>query len=255
VIARPQRWLMAALAGVAVGFLVPTSASAAPPAAPPGLSAMTATDVMLLNGVRLAGLWEMPAGTMAAEKGKLPRVREIGAEIARQHVRLDELVTEAANQLGVKIPDEPTAEQKGWLQEMSDSSGARFDKIFVDRLRAAHGRIFPVIGSVRSGTRNEVIRKLAIQANRFVSDHMDMLESTGLVQYVDLPPAAVPPPQDEGLFAKAKASTGVDSRINPTTALMVLAGALVLGAFMTMRILRWRLAGPSGQKARAASVR
>ena len=122
----------------------------------------------LFNGVRQAGLWEMPAGQMAAEKGNQSRVREVGAEIAEQHVELDKIVVEAANKLGVQLPTEPNADQKQWVDEMKAASGARFDRIFVDRLRAAHGNIFPVIASVRAGTRNEVVRELA-QAARTTS--------------------------------------------------------------------------------------
>ncbi|MEK8109355.1 hypothetical protein NKG94_41275 [Micromonospora sp. M12] len=54
--------------------------------------------------------------------------------------------------MGASIPSEPTAEQKGWLAEMQKASGARFDQIFVTRLRVAHGKIFPVIGAVRAST-------------------------------------------------------------------------------------------------------
>ncbi|MEE3918548.1 hypothetical protein V2I01_08455 [Micromonospora sp. BRA006-A] len=56
--------LLAAL-GAGIG-VVPGTAQAAPN---PGVQ-MNAADMTLLNGVRLAGLWEMPAGQMAAEKGQ-----------------------------------------------------------------------------------------------------------------------------------------------------------------------------------------
>jgi hypothetical protein len=78
---------------------------------------------------------------------------------------------EAANKLGATIPADPTAEQKGWLTEMQNASGARFDQIFVTRLRVAHGKIFPVIGAVRASTRDATIRRLADDANRFVLHH------------------------------------------------------------------------------------
>jgi predicted outer membrane protein len=248
---RSQRWWAAALAGFAAGALmVPTPA----PAAPPGLTALTATDVMLLNGVRLAGLWEIPAGQMAAQKGRLARVREIGAMIADQHVELDQLVVDAANRLGVEIPDQPNADQKQWLREMQNASGARFDRIFVDRLRAAHGKIFPVIGAVRTGTRNDVIRDLAIAANTFVGNHLSMLESTGLVRYVELPPAAVPPPQDDSLLAKAQANSGIG--INPVLAWIVLLVALaVTGTTGTWVLRRHVVAATRNRSSRSAYER
>ncbi|MDM4720751.1 DUF4142 domain-containing protein [Micromonospora sp. WMMA1363] len=199
---------------------------------------LNAADAALLNGVRLAGLWEMPAGQMAAEKGQSPRVREIGAEIAKQHEELDRITVEAANKLSASIPTEPTDEQKGWLNEMQQARGARFDQIFVTRLRVAHGKIFPVIGAVRASTRDPIIRELAEAANTFVGDHLDMLESTGLVRWAELPPAALPAPGEDGLLAAASANTAPRFGISNTLVWLVFLAALGTGGIATWRMLR-----------------
>src|SRR3954469_23439996 len=60
--------------------------------------------------VRLAGLWEIPAGQMAAQKGVDPHVRQVGKEIAAQHVRLDALTRAAAARVRVALPDRPLYE-------------------------------------------------------------------------------------------------------------------------------------------------
>lgn len=148
---------------------------------------LTAADRDFLVKVRLAGLWETPAGLMAVEKGVSPRVREIGQMIGSQHRQLDALVVQAAAELGVPLPDEPNADQTRWLEEMRAATGAQFDYIFVDRLRVAHGKVFSAVANIRAGTRNAVVRRLAQSANGFVLTHMTLLESTGLVDYTALP--------------------------------------------------------------------
>jgi putative membrane protein len=153
---------------------------------------LTAADRDFVVRVRLAGLWEMPAGMMAVSKGVEPRVREIGREIAAQHATLDRLDRDAAAQLGLRLPDRPTPEQQGWLAEMQRARGTDFDDVFVRRLRAAHGLIFAAIATIRAGTHNDVVRRLAQQANQFVMTHMALLESTGLVDWAD----DVPTPPD-----------------------------------------------------------
>ncbi|MEO3746113.1 DUF4142 domain-containing protein [Plantactinospora sp. B5E13] len=234
---KATRWTATVLVGFVAGLLTLPAAGLAAPAGPTQLGA---ADMTLLNGVRLAGLWEMPAGTMAAEKGSKEEVRKVGAEIAAQHDELDRLVVEAANKLGVQLPTEPSAQQKGWLDEMKGATWDRFDRIFVDRLRAAHGNIFPVIGVVRSSTRNDVVRTLAEQANGFVMNHMTLLESTGLVRYAELPPIALPAPQDEGLVAVAKANAEFGAGLSSTVIWAVLLGALALGSIATVRLVRRR---------------
>ena len=222
-----------AVLGAVIIAVAGGSAAAAAPASPIQLNA---TDVALLNGVRLAGLWEIPAGQMAAERGSQDTVRKIGRMIADQHVELDELVVDAANKLGAPLPANPNADQQGWLNEMQNATGGRFDQIFVDRLRTAHGKIFPVIGAVRAGTRNAVIRKLAEDANRFVMGHLQMLESTGLVRYDKLPPAAVPAAQDTSFAAIVQANGVGAPPVSQAIVWAVLIGTLGMAGAATARI-------------------
>ena len=195
--------------------------------------------------VRLAGLWEIPAGEMAQEKSEDRRIRSIGRDIAAQHVALDKLVRDAAKKLDVSLPNKPNADQQGWLAEMREAEGEEFDRVYIDRLRAAHGKIFPAIATIRASTRNDTVRKLAQRTNQFVMTHMTLLESSGIVDYVSLPtappPAAAgggPVPVDNQMLAAAGAG-GVPG-VNTSVILLVLAGALVAGVITTMRIFRTR---------------
>lgn len=193
---------------------------------------LTAADRNLVVAVRLAGLWEIPAGRMAQEKGVNPRVREIGKMIREQHVRLDELDRVAAKQLNITVPDKPTDEQQRWLDEMKQATGARFDAIFVMRLRAAHGKIFPVIGQVRASTQNETVRTLAQQTNGFVMNHLTYLESTGLVLYAELPPAAAPSTK------KTSAQPESGNGLAIPMIWVILGVALIAGAVASGRVIR-----------------
>jgi len=207
--------------------------------------ALTAADRDLVVKVRLAGLWEIPAGKMAMTKGVAPRVRQIGQMIASQHVRLDSLDRTAAKELGIELPNKPTSEQRRWLDEMVDASGTAFDDIFVQRLRAAHGKIFPAIGLVRATTENDTVRKLAQSSNAFVLTHLTLLESTGLVRYDELPKAAAPATGPIAAAARRSAAGGIATPV----IWMILATALVAGAVFTTRMVRPRAFG-NGQKGR-----
>ena len=198
-----MRWShIAGVAVVAVGLMLLESAPAhAEPGVPlppnqlitdTGEGTVAEADRDFAIKVRLAGLWEIPAGEMAQEKSGNARIRKIGKDIAAQHVVLDRMVREAARKLKIKLPGKPNADQQTWLAEMRDAEGAEFDRIYVDRLRAAHGKIFPAIATIRASTRNDTVRKLAQRANQFVMTHLTLLESSGIVDFAALPTA--PPP-------------------------------------------------------------
>ena len=226
---------LAALAVAAVAALVVLPA---PADADPSSTQLNAADMTLLNGVRQAGLWEIPAGQMAAQKGTTPRVRQVGQMIATQHVQLDQLTVDAANKLGVTLPATPTAQQQGFLTQLQAAKGLQFDQMFVTFLRGTHGFIFPVISAVRASTRNEVVRKLSDQASIFVMHHMQMLESTGLVRYAMLPPAAMTADQD--LAAAGTAHAGGAPPISSTLLWLLAAGITGIAGIAAVRIMRGR---------------
>ena len=261
---RPQRWLVGILAMVLAVLVAPSSPAWAEGSqgsgddvpVPPetgmtdtGAGPITAADRDFVIKVRLAGLWEIPAGNLAQERSRDRRVVTIGRTIAAQHVVLDRLDRDAAKTLGIELPDQPNGDQLGWLAEMrSAATPAEFDQIFIDRLRAAHGKIFPAIAAIRASTRNGTVRRLAQQANQFVMTHMTLLESSGIVDYGALPtapaPAAAPGqgpvPVDHQMLAAAHDNTGGAPALDPAVLLLVLAAALAAGALTVIRIVRSR---------------
>src|ERR1700716_3712759 len=74
--------LIAPVSIVAFGVLAP-AASGDP-------AAVTETDRQLLIKVRQAGLGEIPAGQSAQQQATSQVVKQVGAQIASQHVQLDQ---------------------------------------------------------------------------------------------------------------------------------------------------------------------
>ncbi|MDI6104399.1 DUF4142 domain-containing protein [Actinoplanes sp. NEAU-A12] len=209
-----------------------------------GRGEISEADKDFVVKVRLAGLWEIPAGVMAQEKSDSARIKSIGKDIADQHGVLDRLVQDAAKKLEVDLPDKPNKDQQGWLDEMEAADGKAFDQIYIDRLRAAHGKIFPAIATIRTSTRNDTVRKLAQRTNQFVMTHLTLLESSGIVDFAALPTA---PPPNAAAPNSANSASPVLSAANaggnppavgfPVIALLVIAGLGGAG-FITWRMMR-----------------
>lgn len=147
---------------------------------------LSALDRDFIAKVRLAGLWELPAGQQAEERGTAKAVKTAGEHLVEGHTFLDARVREVATQLSLELPNQPTAQQRDWLDEMSDARGEAYDEKFANILRAAHGKVFSVVAEVRATTRNSLVRTLADDANTTVLDHITVLEETGLVDFDDL---------------------------------------------------------------------
>lgn len=141
----------------------------------------------MLVKVRLAGLWEGPAGRLGLQKSANPLVKEAGRHLIDGHAELDAKVLELGRTLNVPLPNEANADQQGWIAEMTNApaGSVEFDRIFANRLRAAHGGVYKFLAVVRTGTRNTLIRDFAKRCMEVVLDHIQVLEATGLVDFND----------------------------------------------------------------------
>ncbi len=60
------------------------------------------------------------------------------------------------------------------MTEISAATGADYDRIFVQRLREAHGIVLPIIAEVRVSTRNDLVREFADTSDAFVQRHIEL---------------------------------------------------------------------------------
>jgi len=219
---------------------VVTSASPEPLPPQPDLTTsrsvpLTEADKQLLIKVRQAGLWEIPTGEQAQQKAESPIVKAVGRQLAADHRKLDDSVRKLAADLDVVLPSTPSELQQGWMDELSKASGAQYDRLFADRLRAAHGTVFNIIAQVRTGTRNPIIRAYAQTANTVVMRHMTLLESTGLVAFDDLPAPVLSQASSNG-----SGGGGGETTPGVRTVLIVamLAAAALIGMVSIRRVRR-----------------
>ncbi|MCX2948896.1 DUF4142 domain-containing protein [Lentzea sp. NEAU-D7] len=130
------------------------------------------------------------------DKSANPLVKEAGWHLIDGHAELDAKVLELGRTLNVPLPSEANADQRGWIAEMTNApaGSAEFDRIFANRLHAAHGGVYKFLAVVRTGTRNTLIRDFAKRCMEVVLDHIQVLEATGMVDFNDteaIPLAAV----------------------------------------------------------------
>ncbi|WKV76069.1 DUF4142 domain-containing protein [Streptomyces sp. PCS3-D2] len=191
--------VITALALTLIALLVPvdkfgsraTAATAAVPAdADDGLGTvstaygpLTAADRDFVRKVRLAGLWELPAGRQAQQRGTRPAIRTAGDHLVDGHTDLDRQAIQVGQALGIDLPNQPSAQQQDWLGQLNRAKGEEYERLFTQLLRRAHGKVFSLLAGIRAQTRNSMVRALATSANATVLDHITVLEDTGLVDF------------------------------------------------------------------------
>ncbi|MGI5403532.1 DUF4142 domain-containing protein [Streptomyces sp. CA-135486] len=144
---------------------------------------LSAADRDFIVRVRLAGLWELPAGQQAVDRAPTVAITAAGEHLVEGHTYLDARVREVAARLHMELPNQPNTQQQRWLREFTAARGQEYETRFANILRRAHGKVFSLVADIRNSTRNTLVRALADDANTTVLDHIKILEATGLVDF------------------------------------------------------------------------
>ncbi|MER6784071.1 DUF4142 domain-containing protein [Streptomyces sp. NPDC000658] len=149
----------------------------------PATGPLTEADRDFVVKVRAAGLWEYPVGQMATQKGTTKAIKTAGNHLIAGHASLDAACRGVAGELDITLPNQPSPQQQAFVAQLNAESGKQFDTDTATILRATQGQILSMIASVRTITKNSLIRALADQTNHTVMDHIAIVEKTGLVDF------------------------------------------------------------------------
>jgi putative membrane protein len=94
-------------------------------------AAPSTQDTQYLQAAHEANLASITVGRLARQRGKSQSVRDVGAKLASDHSALDATVVQAAQSLGVLLPNAPSADQQAVIDRLQQASGAGFDSLFV----------------------------------------------------------------------------------------------------------------------------
>lgn len=155
------------------------------------------SDRELLVLLTQHSLWQKPASRESSDRARDAKVRKVAGQLAAEHTQLASAVTEAAGQIGVDLPTEPTTEQKSWANAITNSSGEELDRMYANLSRAADGSLIIQVAQARATTKSVPTRVAAQTGLTLLLKHMLLLEGTGLVKansllMTDIPAMAQP---------------------------------------------------------------
>jgi putative membrane protein len=106
--------------------------------ASPALAAPSDQDVTWMQAAHQSNLSEIAAGNAAQQQATTPEVKELGAMFVQHHTELDTALTQAAQQLGVQLPGEPSPEQQQQLAAVQSQQGMAFDTAWIAQQIGGH---------------------------------------------------------------------------------------------------------------------
>ena len=190
------------------------------------------SDRELLILLAQHSLWQKPASRESSDRARDAKVRKVAGQLASEHTQLTTAVAEAARQIGVDLPSEPTTEQKSWANAISSSSGDELDRMYANLSRAADGSLITQVAQARATTKSAPTRIAAQTGLTLLLKHMLLLEGTGLVKSNSLqmtdPAIAQPKPNSSPSPQPDDSSTSIGFLTGIAVLVVAAAGTLWL---------------------------
>jgi putative membrane protein len=152
--------------GVIGLFLAPGTAAVAAP---------SEQDIRYLRAAHQSNLAEIAGGEIAQEKGRSRQVKDLGARFVADHTRLDDALTEVAQDLGVSLPELPNAEQRALAERYRAASRDDFDALFVATQMDSHMKAMRLGRTEIAQGSDDRAQRLARDAAPVIAAHHDAL--------------------------------------------------------------------------------
>ncbi len=120
-----------------------------------------AADAAATNFLQKAadgGLAEVSAGQMAEGKATNEGVKRFASMMVQDHTGANAKVKELAQQRNVTLPNEPSAEHKQKMDEVSKKNGKAFDKAYMDMMVDDHKKTISLFKESMSATSDNQVK-------------------------------------------------------------------------------------------------
>jgi len=165
----------AILSCLSMGLASSGSAFAQASAASPAASAakLNAADTAFLKQAAEAGLAEVEAGTLAADKGVNTQVKGFAHQMVDDHTKMHADLRALAGSKGVRLPIEPSLGQRTRIRLLSASDGGSFDRKYADAIAVKlHEDALKLFQKAATGASDADVKAFAAKALPALQQHL-----------------------------------------------------------------------------------
>ncbi len=157
------------LSGLLAGGIVQSARAA---------DAMSATDRKFVAMVSQGGMFEVQAGTAAADQGSTQVIKDQGNTEAHDHTLVGAKLTSIVSDAGMTLPGSLNSVFQTELDDLKALSGSAFDSTYLKDMEDVHAKDGAAFAAeARAGT-NPKLRAFAAETHKIVQSHIGELRAT-----------------------------------------------------------------------------
>lgn len=119
---------------------------------------------------------EVEMGKLALEKSNNDQVKQFAQKMVDDHGKMIDQMKPVAEQLGVKVPDQPPSGEVKKMDKMKTLSGDAFDKAYAKDMVADHKKDDKEFKQEAQMTKNSQLKDLVMQADQTIAGHLQMAQ-------------------------------------------------------------------------------
>ena len=160
---------IAALALIAGGV-----ASAQSPSAP---ATGSSTDRRFVQEAGAGGAAEVALGKLATQKASRDEVKQLGQQMVEDHSKSGDELKQVAGAKGMTAPDAPTPAQQKAAEQITQRSGAAFDKSFLNQMALDHKKTIALFRRESRSGSDPDLKAFATKMLPTLEEHLKMVHS------------------------------------------------------------------------------
>jgi putative membrane protein len=144
----------------------------------------TIMDKAFVNKALQGGLTEVQLGQLTMQKSANPQVKEFAQHMIDDHTKLSEQMKPVAQQVGVKVPDQPSKKDQKLIAKMQSLSGAAYDQAYIKDMVKDHKEDLSDFQMEASNGQDPAVKDAAIQGSKVIAQHLQMAQQLAKDQNV-----------------------------------------------------------------------
>ena len=136
-------------------------------------TALGPDDAQFVKAAAEGGLYEVAVGRLAAEKASRPEVRSFGGMLAEHHKQANDKLKQLMSARGMAVPTSIPADKQTKIDQLSQLSGAAFDRQFIDTVGVEdHRKDIAAFEKASRGAGADDIRTFASETLPTLKSHL-----------------------------------------------------------------------------------
>lgn len=156
---------------------VPDQTSQSPSPAQSGQTTLSSSDQQFMIEAAQGGLAEVQLGQVASQRGARNAVKQFGQRMVQDHTQANNQLQQLAAQKGVTLPTDIGRENQQVRQQLSQLSGANFDRAYINHMVDDHIKDVSSFQREAQQGQDPDVKAFAAQTLPILQQHLQLARS------------------------------------------------------------------------------